>query len=234
MNLSIVIPCYNEAANIPLILKQFNNKISNDSIELVLVNNGSTDNSKLVLNALVDKYEFVRIVNIEINQGYGYGILTGLKTCKSDYIGWTHADMQTDPNDIIRAYDIIKSKEFPKNIYVKGLRKGRSIFDLIFTWSMSLFESIYFKQKLWDINAQPNIFHKSLLEKWGNPPHDFSIDLFALYKANKLNFKIFRFSVLFAERIHGQSKWNSGIKSKIKFICRTLKFSINLKKDNIK
>ena len=43
--LSIVIPCYNEAENIPLILAEYGKLIQNDEIELVLVNNGSTDNT---------------------------------------------------------------------------------------------------------------------------------------------------------------------------------------------
>lgn len=45
MKLSIVVPCYNEADNIPLILERFNEVINNNEVEVVLVNNGSTDNS---------------------------------------------------------------------------------------------------------------------------------------------------------------------------------------------
>ena len=95
-----------------------------------------------------------------VNQGYGYGILHGLKSCNSEYVGWTHADMQTDPNDVVKAWGI--AKESPeKNVYVKGNRKGRPLGDSFFTWGMGVFESIYMGKKLYDINAQPNIFPKS-------------------------------------------------------------------------
>lgn len=71
-------------------------------------------------------YTFARTVKVEINQGYGFGILSGLKETNSEYIGWTHADMQTDPYDTIRALEIIERKGNPENIYLKGKRKGRS------------------------------------------------------------------------------------------------------------
>ena len=49
MKLSIVIPCYNEEKNIPFLLKKFSEIISNEDLEVILVNNGSTDNSQKVL-----------------------------------------------------------------------------------------------------------------------------------------------------------------------------------------
>jgi hypothetical protein len=95
---------------------------------------------------------------------------------------------------------------------------------------MSIFETFYLWTNLWDINAQPNIFHRSFYESWENPPYDFSLDLYVLYMARKSNLIIKRFDVIFPERIHGESKWNTGFKSKIKFIKRTLAFSKQLKK----
>ena len=95
---------------------------------------------------------------------------------------------------------------------------------------MSLFEFILFLDWYDDINSQPNIFTKSLLEQAHNAPNDFSLDLFFYYLAKKLCADIIRFDVLFPDRIYGESKWNSGILSRIKFIARTITFSIKLKK----
>ena len=67
MKLSIILPCYNEEKNIPLILEKFNNCIITEDIELILVNNGSSDNSDNVLKKLLPKYSFARTVKIEIN-----------------------------------------------------------------------------------------------------------------------------------------------------------------------
>lgn len=115
MKLSIVVPCYDEADNIPLILHRFSEVIRRNDIEVVLVDNGSTDDSPQIIKELLPNYPFARTIRVEINQGYGFGIVQGLKACKGDFIGWTHADMQTDPADLLKALDIIEEKEMISN-----------------------------------------------------------------------------------------------------------------------
>lgn len=230
IKLSVIIPCYNEEKNILLILKKFSKIILRNDIEVLFVDNGSTDKSEEVFNKLVPNYSFARMVKVNINKGYGFGITSGLKEAKGEFIGYTHADMQTDPSDVLKALEIIEKQDNPINCYVKGDRKGRPIFDQIFTMGMSFFETIYLKTKLWDINAQPNVFHKSFFDELSGIPKDFSLDLFFLYIAQKKGYKLIRFNVFFPPRIHGESKWNTGFSSKIKFIKRTLAFSFKLKK----
>lgn len=230
MKLTIVVPCYDESENIPLILERFGQVIPGHNIEVILVNNGSRDNSAEVIQELLPRYHFARTVLVPVNQGYGYGIIQGLKEADGDYIGWTHADMQTDPKDVITAYEIIE-KNGQNNLFLKGNRKGRPAFDNLFTNGMSIYESAYFGTKMNDINAQPNIFPRTFFESWINPPYDFALDLYTFYMAKKAGLRIVRFPVLFPKRIHGESKWNNeGLKSKKKFIKRTLDFSKELKK----
>lgn len=229
IKLSVVIPCYNEEDNIPLLLRRFDEVIKRDDIEIIFVDNGSTDNSGAVFCELLPQYAFAREVKVEENQGYGYGILQGLKEASGEYVGWTHADMQTDPNDVVRALEIIEKND-GEAIFVKGNRKGRPLFDVFFTMGMSCFETLLLRKKLWDINAQPNIFSRDLFDKWENPPYDFSLDLFALYEAKRRKYKVIRFPVSFLARIHGQSHWNTSLKAKWKFIKRTIDFSFKLQK----
>ncbi len=230
MKLSVVIPCYNEEKSIPLILSRFKNVILRDDVELILVNNGSTDNSENVIKSHLSQYPFARTEKVLVNQGYGFGILSGIKAAKGDYIAWTHADMQTDPNDTIKALELIEKAPLPQKTFVKGKRKNRRLADGIFTFGMSVFETIYLGAWLNDINAQPNLFHRSFIESWENPPYDFSLDLYAFYMARKYNLAIIRFPVLYEKRRYGHSHWNFGWHSKYKFIRKTLDFSYNLKK----
>ncbi len=229
MKLSIVVPCYNEEENIPLLLERFDEVVQGKDMEVILVDNGSTDDSARVLGELLPRYPFARTVTVKVNQGYGYGILQGLAECRGEYIGWTHADLQTDPADIVKALEITEREQ--GLVFVKGNRKGRPLFDVFFTVGMSFFETCYLHERLYDINAQPNIFPKVFYREWKEPPHDFSLDLYALYMARKKGLKVLRFPVMFPERIHGQSKWNTGLASKWKFIKRTVAFSVKLKKN---
>jgi len=233
MKLSLIVPCYNEAKNIPLILEKFASIIKRQDIEVLLVNNGSTDNSQEILNKLVSNYSFARVIEVEVNQGYGFGITSGLCEAKGEFLGYTHADMQTDPTDTIKALDIIEAHPDPKNCFLKGDRKGRPIFDEFFTIGMSIFEYVYLGIKLWDINAQPNIFHRNFFDKIRyNCPKDFSLDLYLFYIEKKKKLNIIRFDVNFLKRIYGSSNWNKGLVSKLKFIKRTIEFSMKLKKEH--
>jgi len=229
MKLSIIVPCYDEGENIPLILKKFASVITRDDVEVILVDNNSKDNSKDIMAELLPKFAFARSV-FEPNAGYGNAIIAGLRVARGEYIGWTHADMQTDPGDVINALGIIEKNGNSKNLYIKGSRRGRPLFDIFFTFGMSIFETVYMRKTLYDINAQPNIFHRSFFESWENPPGDFALDLYALYLARCQHISVIRFPVVFPPRIHGVSTWNTGLASKWKFIKRTIQFSRVLKK----
>jgi len=108
VKLSLIIPCYNEAKNLPLLLERCASLGNSENIEVVLVDNGSSDNSSEVLQRLLPKFPHCRSVRVEINQGYGFGILAGLKAAHGNLLAWTHADMQTDPKDILQALELFE------------------------------------------------------------------------------------------------------------------------------
>ena len=229
INLSIVIPCYNESKSLPILLKNFSQKLNRRDIELIVVNNGSTDSTKSILFNLKKKYNFLKTIYVKKNIGYGNGILAGLKKSKGSFLAWTHADLQTDPYDVIKGFEKFK-KELSAKIFIKGNRYGRSLKDTFFTIGMSFFETILLKKFLWDINAQPNILHKKFFKSLGKVPFDFSFDLFFYYNAKRQGLKIIRFPVKFQKRKFGQSHWNFDLKNKMKFIKRTIKYSFELRK----
>jgi len=227
MRFSLVIPCYNEAANLPLLLARCKALASRPDVEVVFVDNGSTDTTAEVFEKLLPQFPGCRSIRVETNQGYGFGILSGLKASKGEILGWTHADMQTDPQDTLIGLDLFE-KHNP-DIFVKGLRYGRPFMDFVFTFGMSIFETLLLAQPMWDINAQPTLFSRKFFESWNNPPPDFSLDLYAYFQALCLKRKVYRFPVRFGERAHGVSHWNVNWASKVKFIHRTVHFSLQLR-----
>ncbi|NKW80864.1 glycosyltransferase family 2 protein [Ochrobactrum pecoris] len=120
MKLSIAIPCYNEALNIPLIVTRLREIIvGRDDVEVLLVDNGSKDNTADVLRRELQEGDAIRVITVPVNQGYGYGILRGLEAASGEVLAWTHADMQTDPRDVLIAFDLYKEHAGQK-IIVKG------------------------------------------------------------------------------------------------------------------
>lgn len=225
---SVVIPCYNEEAGLSELIARCEFAAKQGSGEFILVNNGSTDNTALLLKKLLHDNKYVRYITVPVNQGYGYGITSGLSAAKAPIVGWTHADLQTDPADVLRAIPIFMNSS--RDLFVKGRRFGRPLADRVFTAGMSVFETLLLGKRLSDINAQPTLFSSEMMKSWGNPPTDFSLDLFVFAKAKQEKFGIVRFPVIFAERKYGSSSWNVDFKAKWKFIKRTLAYSFSLRK----
>ena len=100
MNFSLIIPCYNESKSLPQLLERCTPLLQKGNIEVILVDNGSNDETATLLKTLLPQYPGCRSIRVEQNQGYGFGITSGLSVATGDILGWTHADLQTDPADI--------------------------------------------------------------------------------------------------------------------------------------
>jgi glycosyltransferase involved in cell wall biosynthesis len=229
VKLSLVIPCYNEAANLPGLIARCEEAFSGEDAEVLLVDNGSTDGTAGILAARLAGSARLRAVQVRENRGYGFGIAEGLRAARGDVLGWTHADLQADPADALRGMALFRSAPDPGRLFVKGRRRGRPFGDRFFTVGMALFETLLLRQGLWDINAQPTMFPAAFFRSWNAPPQDFALDLYAYYLARRRGLAVARFPVDFGPRAHGVSHWNVDWTAKWKFIRRTVEFSVRLK-----
>lgn len=102
--LSIIIPIYNEdrivTKSLPAIFKLNINK------EVIIVNDGSTDNTRPLLQKLSTEYSF-RLIDQATNQGKGAAVKRGLKEIRGDYFIICDADLEYEPNDIIYLFSKI-------------------------------------------------------------------------------------------------------------------------------
>ena len=226
---SIVVPCYNESRNLAPLLEAFSARLERDDFELIVVDNGSSDGTAAELRRLLPLYPFARSVRVEVNKGYGAGILSGLAAAAGEYAGWTHGDLQFDPGAVAQAAGLIE-KSGGGNIFVKGLRRGRPLTDRIFTAAMSVFETLLMGTRLRDINGQPTLFNRALMKTWSEPPHDFSLDLYAYVMAVRAGFRIVRFDAVNFERRSGASSWNRGPWARLRLAARTIVSSVRVRK----
>jgi glycosyltransferase involved in cell wall biosynthesis len=207
MRLSVVLPCYNEEENLSALFERLDKLIERRPGKEII------------------------LVNVPINKGYGYGIIEGLKKANGDVLSYTHADRQTDPMDVLKAFDIFVG-ENNTNLLVKGYRTNRKWVEAFFSYCMAILSSLALGQKLTEINAQPKLFSKVFFDRYlEDAPHDFSLDLYLLYCAKK-NGKIIDFPVYFAKRVAGEAKGGGGSSWKVKkkLIKRTLSYIFELRK----
>tara|TARA_Y100000591_G_C21707452_1_gene631594 strand:- start:58 stop:768 length:711 start_codon:yes stop_codon:yes gene_type:complete len=221
---TFVIPCFNEEKNIPILFKEIQNIVNkNGDINFILVNNGSFDQSEKVLTELINEYgnfERISFESVTKNIGYGNGVLQGLKLINTELVGWVHADLQNNLNNIEVALDLYKKAklEFPNfPIYIRGKRVNRdNPMDKIYTNLMAMYTSLTKQGFYSDITGLPVLMETKQYKSWDNPPLGFALDVYSYIFAQRNNSKIIRFPVRLNLRKHGSSSWNNGIASKIK------------------
>jgi glycosyltransferase involved in cell wall biosynthesis len=220
LELSIVLPCYNEAANIPHLLQRFRALTGRAAFELILVDNGSTDGSAGVLRSSLASPEnsFARCVLVERNIGYGHGLQAGLETARAETVAFSHADLQCPPEDVLRAYEFYRRESRRGPCLVKGRRLGRSWADRVVSWSYNRLAATALglraeslepgrrRASAPDVNAQPKVFDRGLARTLRSGSSDFTYDLCVLHACARTGIRVLEFDVPFPARLHGTSK----------------------------
>ena len=107
MTLSIVIPAYNEALNLPGTIQAFYEELVRENIdhEILVINDNSADNTLEVLHELQLQIPSLRfITNPPPHNGFGYAIRNGLENFSGDCVAIVMADMSDSPKDLVKFY----------------------------------------------------------------------------------------------------------------------------------
>jgi glycosyltransferase involved in cell wall biosynthesis len=231
--LSVVLPCYNEADNLPPLLERYAQTWQAQALpaELILVDNGSTDHTAEVLRRELARpaLAFARVVTVPKNRGFGHGTFTGLQAARGEVVGFSHADMQYAPQDLFDAYHCLMQSPDPARVLVKGKRAARALSASLVTNTMATLASVVLLMPLTDINAQPKVFHRSHLARLTRPPDGFQFDLYVLYTARRAGLRVLTVPVVFGQRAHGQSKWAFSFVSRYRTIWATIVYIFKLR-----
>lgn len=233
IELELVLPCYNEGHSLKSLIERTSRSaiefgFTPDTFQLVIVDNGSQDNSKSILNYLkaTDQGSWFRIVCVPINRGYGNGIWLGLLACEARYLAWSHADQQCDPIEVFRAYRKLLTSG--GRVLVKGHRRGREPGDKLISNFFASLAYLLLGIRCVEINAQPKVFPRHLLSEIKEPPLGFQFDLYVLYRAIKVGYNIITINVDFPPREHGVSRWAGSLLSRYRTILGMLSFMVKL------
>ena len=106
-DISLVIPAYNEAGGVAPVVGRLFDAFAQAGyqLEIVAVDNGSTDGTGDILRGMIPKYPRLRVHRVEQNQGYGNGILQGIPVADAEWVGMIPADGQVDAEDVVRLFE---------------------------------------------------------------------------------------------------------------------------------
>ena len=127
MSISIVVPCYNEEEALPLFYKEFcalTEKMSGESFELLLINDGSRDKTLEVMKELAARDPRVKYLAFSRNFGKEAGIYAGLENSTGDYVAIMDADLQDPPSLLPEMYKAVTEEGYDSVATRRVTRKG--------------------------------------------------------------------------------------------------------------
>jgi glycosyltransferase involved in cell wall biosynthesis len=165
-SLSIFFPCYNDGGTIgSLVIAALETaeKVAED-YEVIVVDDGSTDMSRLVLNDLAEHHpQHVRLVFHEHNRGYGGALRSGFAAASKEWVFYTDGDAQYDPRELERLVEKVR----PDVDIIQGYKIKRHdplhriIIGRVYHWAMK----ILFNLKIRDVDCDFRLIRKSALDK---------------------------------------------------------------------
>ena len=222
--LSIVIPVFNEVDFLYKLFEQIKIFFNEKYIEIIVVDDGSTDGSSDLLAEIKEKknYEFsFKLIRLSNNSGKGKAIQTGLKNSNGKYVLLQDADLELDCKDAREMFEMISTNKDIKCIfgsrYLSGkLKKNNYFFNNLVGKINSLIFNIFFSQSLSDVHCGLKILHRSVIEKIKLSVNDFGIEIDLASQIVRNNFFIYEFGVSYFFRSKAQGKkisWVDGLKS---------------------
>lgn len=207
MDFSIILPAYNEAENLAPLLRDLKKELDEFGIryEIIVADDGSTDNTQEVLSVLKKEIQELKSLRIWPNIGFSGAVIRGLAVSRGEILGFMDADGQIEVKYLIQTY--LKLKEENLDI-CKGKRIKRKdgfsrrllskIYNLLF--------KIMFGGNLDDIGGKPKVFTRSFYEDVKLESKGWFIDNEIMIKSIKRKYRIGEIPLIFLPRKKGKSK----------------------------
>jgi len=163
IRLSVFFPCFNETFNLKGLVCEAIEVLNGlvQEYELLIINDGSTDDTRHTADRLCSKHKNVRVINHQINRGYGAALASGFNNSLYDWIFFTDGDNQFFINEIEYLLDEIENYDI-----VIGFRKNRQDpwHRLVYAQAWNFLVGTLFDIKFKDINCAFKLIRKRVLE----------------------------------------------------------------------
>ena len=159
---SIVIPVFNESKNLSILIEEIFDSLKRyNEFEIIIVNDGSNDDTAKVLKKIKKNYS-IKIINNKSNYGQSYSIRVGVKNSKYNTIVTIDGDGQNNPKDIINLLEIYYSKKVFS--LVGGIRSKRkdSLIKVTSSIIANNIRSIILKDNCVDTGCSLKVFDKDV------------------------------------------------------------------------
>jgi glycosyltransferase involved in cell wall biosynthesis len=205
---SIIVPCYNEDVALPIFygeLRKQTELLSDYMFEIIIVDDGSKDNTLSVMKELAEKDERVKYISFSRNFGKEAAMYAGFSNASGDYVAVMDADMQDPPYLLEEMLEILEKGEYDsvatRRVTRKGEPKIRSFFARMFYKIINKFSEADIVDGARDFRLMKREMVEAILAMGDS--NRFSKGIFGW-----IGFRTYWMPYENVERVAGQSKWN--------------------------
>jgi glycosyltransferase involved in cell wall biosynthesis len=222
-SLTVIVPVFNERTTVAEVIRRMRAVELPVSLQIIAVDDGSSDGSDKVLGALEDST--VRVMKHQKNQGKGAAIRTGLAEARGDLVLIQDADLEYDPNDWPKLLDpVLRGKA--RVVYgsrFTGERKNMLPLHWMGNRLLSLVTNVLYSSTLSDMETCYKLFDAQVLEGLTVVSNRFDFEPEITAKVLRRGHRIYEVPISYAGREHDEGKkitWRDGfgaLKALIKF-----------------
>jgi glycosyltransferase involved in cell wall biosynthesis len=216
--LSVVIPVYNEVDTIEQIVEAVRGS-GVDDLEIILVDDGSTDGTRGVLRQKIEP-KVERVIYHECNQGKGAALRTGFAAATADVVIVQDADLEYDPTEYPKLIEPIVAGR--ADVVFGSRFAGGEPHRVLYFWHyvinrfLTMFSNIFTNLNLTDMEVCYKVFRREILQKIEIEESRFGFEPEITAKVAKLGCRIYEVGISYAGRTYGEGKkigWRDGIRA---------------------
>lgn len=205
-SLSVVIPAYNEAQNLPSCLQKVHSVLKTLKLdwEIIVVNDGSKDDTGKVAEEFKKKIKNLVVIHNQPNRGYGGSLKAGFSAASKQFIAMTHADNQLDFSEINK---LIKLQQESNADIISGIRAQGSdpLHRQFFRWGWNTLVRALFGYLASDIDCGFKLFRRNILDRVNLPSDGAMLDTQLLAGVRAREMKVVELPIRHFPRTAGKS-----------------------------
>ena len=163
--LSIVVPIYNEESTLPHLLAELLPYCRSQKWKLILVNDGSTDNTPMILKNIENKPD-VEIIHHKVNKGYGGALKTGIQNAKTQYVVTIDADGQHEFSDIAGLLGLTLETDADLVVGNRGKLSHSGLYRNVGKWLIRKFAGLLMPIHISDLNSGFKLYRAELVQRY--------------------------------------------------------------------
>jgi glycosyltransferase involved in cell wall biosynthesis len=216
MNLSVIIPCYNEVSSIEQVVQTVNDVIGNDG-EIIIVDDFSTDGTRELLKEKIDG-KLARVIYQQKNQGKGAALRAGFTEATKDIVIVQDADFEYDPGDYPVMIEPISNDQAD---VVYGSRfKGNRPHRVLYFWHrmgnglLTLMSNMFTNLNLTDMETGFKAFRREVIQSIKIEENRFGFEPEITAKIARGQFRIYEVGIGYYGRTYDEGKkigWKDGM-----------------------